>query len=118
MGLVSPMARSLFRVKTAARFQPAKMEQQAPEYVWDNEVSVPERLIRYIDDGVRLSEALPPDLSARAPCVDKMKMPGLPPGTTCHRISPSGKSYWARTAKIGATDGNGQPTALFIKAGT
>jgi hypothetical protein len=42
----------------------------------------------------------------------------LPPGTKIHGISPSGSSYWARTAKIDATDEEGNPTPFFIKVTT
>lgn len=55
---------------------------------------MPVRLIQYIDQNVR----------------DK-----LPPGTQFHGIAPSGSSYWARTAKIDATDANREPTPFFIK---
>ncbi|KAK3899686.1 hypothetical protein C8A05DRAFT_17911 [Staphylotrichum tortipilum] len=62
--------------------------------VWDKEIPVPRELIEYIDPGVREK---------------------LPPGTQVHGISPSGSSYWARTAKIEATDAAGNPTPFFIK---
>lgn len=39
----------------------------------------------------------------------------LPPGTQVHGISQSGLSYWARTAKIDATDEAGQDSPFFIK---
>jgi hypothetical protein len=39
----------------------------------------------------------------------------LPPGTQILGITPSGASYWARTAKIDATDEEGNPTPFFIK---
>ena len=39
----------------------------------------------------------------------------LPPGTTPTDIAPSGASYWARTAKISATNADGNKTAFFIK---
>lgn len=39
----------------------------------------------------------------------------LPAGTEFHGISPSGASYWARTAKIDATDESGKETPFFIK---
>jgi hypothetical protein len=39
----------------------------------------------------------------------------LPPGTQIQGITPSGASYWARTAKIDATDQEGNPTPFFIK---
>lgn len=39
----------------------------------------------------------------------------LPAGTEFHAISPSGASYWARTAKIDATDESGKETPFFIK---
>ncbi len=40
----------------------------------------------------------------------------LPPGTTPTDITPSGASYWARTAKISATDADGEEAEFFIKA--
>jgi hypothetical protein len=64
------------------------------EYVWKGEIPVPKRLIEYIDEAVK--EA-------------------LPPGTQFHGISPSGVSYWARTAKIDATDADGNKTPFFMK---
>ncbi|KAH9889622.1 Fructosamine kinase-domain-containing protein [Xylariomycetidae sp. FL2044] len=39
----------------------------------------------------------------------------LPGGVKPVRISPSGRSYWARTAKIDAIDETGQEKAFFIK---
>ncbi|KAH6627298.1 Fructosamine kinase-domain-containing protein [Chaetomium sp. MPI-SDFR-AT-0129] len=62
--------------------------------VWDKEVPVPARTIEYVDKGV----------------IEK-----LPSGTKILGISPSGASYWARTAKIDATDEEGEPTPFFIK---
>ncbi|KAK4032546.1 hypothetical protein C8A01DRAFT_20379 [Parachaetomium inaequale] len=62
--------------------------------VWDKEIPIPERLIKYVDQGVR----------------DK-----LPPGTQVHGITQSGASYWARTAKIEAADAVGNPTPFFMK---
>lgn len=64
------------------------------EYVWKGEIPVPAHLIEYIDDAVK---------------------DALPPGTQFHGISPSGASYWARTAKIDATDADGNETPYFIK---
>ncbi|POS75160.1 hypothetical protein DHEL01_v206446 [Diaporthe helianthi] len=64
------------------------------EYIWKGEIPVPKHLIDYIDEAVR---------------------DALPPGTQFHGISPSGVSYWARTAKIDATDVDGNKTPLFIK---
>jgi protein-ribulosamine 3-kinase len=40
----------------------------------------------------------------------------LPPGTKIKGISPSGASYWARTAKIEALDANGAEDDYFVKA--
>ncbi|KAL2189944.1 hypothetical protein L209DRAFT_679532 [Thermothelomyces heterothallicus CBS 203.75] len=62
--------------------------------VWDKEIPVPERLIEYVDQGVRNK---------------------LPPGTQVHGITRSGASYWARTAKIEATDMAGNSTTFFMK---
>ncbi|KAK7999566.1 hypothetical protein PG990_012166 [Apiospora arundinis] len=62
--------------------------------VWDQEIAVPAAVIEYIDKGVK----------------DK-----LPEGTQCHGITPSGASYWARTAKIDATNEHGENTPFFIK---
>lgn len=64
------------------------------EYVWKGEIPVPAHLIEYIDEAVK--EA-------------------LPAGTQFHGITPSGASYWARTAKIDATDADGNETPFFIK---
>lgn len=64
------------------------------EYIWKGKIPVPGRLISYVDEGVK--EA-------------------LPAGTQYHDISPSGASYWARTAKIDATDEDGNETPFFIK---
>ncbi|KAK7755536.1 hypothetical protein SLS62_002470 [Diatrype stigma] len=55
------------------------------DHRWVKESPVPKRLIQYIDQGV----------------ID--------------RIHPSGKSNWARTAKIEATDETGKATPFFIK---
>jgi hypothetical protein len=44
-----------------------------------------------------------------------MATPELPPGTNVISISPSGASYWARTAKIEATDANGDESSFFVK---
>ncbi|KAK6860529.1 hypothetical protein PG995_004165 [Apiospora arundinis] len=60
--------------------------------VWDQEIAVPAAVIEYIDKGVK----------------DK-----LPEGTQCHGITPSGASYWARTAKIDATNEHGENTYLL-----
>ncbi|KAK1765477.1 Fructosamine/Ketosamine-3-kinase [Phialemonium atrogriseum] len=62
--------------------------------VWDKEIPVPASLIAYVDDAV---------------------IAKLPPGTTPTDIAPSGASYWARTAKISATDADGNETAFFMK---
>lgn len=62
--------------------------------IWDKPIPVPERLIEYVDQGIR----------------DK-----LPPGTKIQGIRKSGASYWAQTAKILATDEEGNPTPFFIK---
>lgn len=64
------------------------------EYIWKEEIPVPVHLITYVDEGVK--EA-------------------LPAGTQFHGISPSGASYWARTAKIDATDEDGNESPFFIK---
>lgn len=64
------------------------------EYVWKEEIPVPAYLIQYIDDGVKRA---------------------LPVGTRFDAISPSGASYWARTAKIEAVDERGNETPFFIK---
>ncbi|KLU90917.1 hypothetical protein MAPG_09442 [Magnaporthiopsis poae ATCC 64411] len=61
---------------------------------WDREIPVPAHVIGYVDPGVRKK---------------------LPVGTTVHSISPSGKSFWARTAKIEATGADGTDTPFFIK---
>lgn len=66
----------------------------ADKTVWDREIPVPVKVIQYIDDGV------------------KEKLPG---GTVFGEIYPSGASYWARTAKIEATDKNGDDSPFFIK---
>jgi len=98
------------------------------EYVWDKEIAVPASLIQYIDEGVRESTYLP-DLrrARRLERVEVMSVPTsrlltlpmfrivLPAGTTFHGISPSGASYWARTAKIDATNEAGEETPFFIK---
>ncbi|KAK4154987.1 Fructosamine/Ketosamine-3-kinase [Chaetomidium leptoderma] len=62
--------------------------------VWDREIPVPKHLIEYVDRGVREK---------------------LPLGTEVHGISGSGSSYWARTAKIDATDAAGNSTPFFMK---
>lgn len=61
---------------------------------WDREIPVPAHVIGYVD-----------------PAVHKK----LPAGTTVQGISPSGASFWARTAKIDATDADGADTPFFIK---
>lgn len=55
---------------------------------------VPVRLIEFIDDNVR-------DI--------------LPKGTQFHGTSPSGASYWARAARIEATDENGEEASFYLK---
>lgn len=62
--------------------------------IWDKEIPVPVQLIQYVDQAIR----------------DK-----LPPGTQVKGISPSGASYWARTAKIDAVDADGNETPFFVK---
>lgn len=62
--------------------------------VWDKEIAVPANLIAYVDGAVTAK---------------------LPPGTVPTGIERSGASYWARTAKISATDAEGNETAFFIK---
>ncbi|KAK0118305.1 hypothetical protein ONS95_012599 [Cadophora gregata] len=51
--------------------------------IWDEEVPVPLSTISYVDGGI---------------------LKKLPPGTTTGLITPSGASYWARTAHIEATN--------------
>lgn len=55
---------------------------------------VPVRLIEYIDDNVR---------------------DALPTGTHFLGTAPSGASYWARAARIDATDETGEETPFFLK---
>ncbi|KAK6829586.1 fructosamine/ketosamine-3-kinase [Apiospora arundinis] len=62
--------------------------------VWDKEIAVPAAVIQYIDEGVKEK---------------------LPEGTQFHGITPSGASYWARTAKIDATNEAGEDSPFFIK---
>lgn len=99
--------------------------------VWDKEVPVPARLIEYVDRGVLASECcyLPTYHMSRAfhPIQQELRSTDtstyllltrpseLPPGTQIRGITPSGASYWARTAKIDATDQHGNPTPFFIK---
>ncbi|KAI1332862.1 Fructosamine/Ketosamine-3-kinase [Xylariaceae sp. FL0255] len=64
------------------------------DFVWGKEIPVPAHLISYVDEGI----------------VKK-----LPLGTSVLGISPSGASYWARTAKIDAADADGNPTPFFVK---
>lgn len=64
------------------------------EYVWKEEIPVPAHLIQYIDGAVKKA---------------------LPTGTHFEGITPSGASYWARTAKIEALDDHGNETPFFIK---
>lgn len=66
------------------------------EFVWKEGIPVPAHLIEYVDQAVK---------------------DALPPGTQFLGISPSGASYWARTAKIDATDADGNETPVFIKVG-
>ncbi|KAK3382236.1 Fructosamine kinase-domain-containing protein [Lasiosphaeria ovina] len=70
------------------------LKPNADKTVWDRELSVPSRLIEYVDQGVRAK---------------------LPPGTQVRGIAPSGNSYWARTAKIDAVDAAGNATPFFLK---
>lgn len=63
-------------------------------FQYDKEIPVPEHVISYVD-----------------PAVKKM----LPPGTNFHGIYASGASFWARTAKIDATNEEGEDTPYFIK---
>ncbi|KAK1829369.1 protein-ribulosamine 3-kinase, chloroplastic [Podospora conica] len=60
----------------------------------DEEAMDANRLIQYVDEGVREV---------------------LPGGTQVHGISPSGFSPWAKTAKIDATNQAGEETPFFIK---
>lgn len=87
--------------------------------VWNEEIPVPEALIQYVDEGVRDSEAPIHTLLDQCPTSWKLLTGGLiaelPPGTQVHGISQSGSSYWARTAKIDATDAAGNPTPFFMK---
>ncbi|XMA09023.1 hypothetical protein WAI453_001814 [Rhynchosporium graminicola] len=62
--------------------------------VWDQEVPVPLSAISFVDDGI---------------------LKKLPPGTTITGISPSGASYWARTAKIEAKNSRGEEDSYFLK---
>ncbi|KAI1266435.1 Fructosamine kinase-domain-containing protein [Xylariaceae sp. FL1019] len=66
------------------------------KFVWGKEIPVPAHLITYVDDEVVSSQE-------------------MPPGTKVLSISPSGASYWARTAKIEAVDAEGNETPFFIK---
>ncbi|ORY71910.1 uncharacterized protein BCR38DRAFT_480385 [Pseudomassariella vexata] len=61
---------------------------------WNRETPVPLQVIQYVDQGVREK---------------------LPAGTEVLGISRSGASYWARTAKIDATNEAGEETPFFIK---
>jgi len=62
--------------------------------IWDKEVPVPPSTISYVNDGIRKK---------------------LPPGTVIAGIAPSGASYWARTAKIEATNLDGEDADYFVK---
>ncbi|KAK4223747.1 hypothetical protein QBC38DRAFT_512208 [Podospora fimiseda] len=64
-------------------------------HFWDKEIPVDLKLIQYIDQSVRSK---------------------CPPNTQFHSITPSGSSYWARTAKISASDStNNLSTPFFLK---
>ncbi|KAK7985431.1 hypothetical protein PG996_005328, partial [Apiospora saccharicola] len=60
----------------------------------DNEIEAPASVIEYIDEAVKET---------------------FPKGTQWHGITPSGKSHWARTAKIDATKELGRKIPLFTK---
>ena len=62
--------------------------------IWDQTNSVPETTISYVDDAI-LKE--------------------LPEGTEIIEISPSGASYWARTAKIETVNAQGEAVDYFVK---
>ncbi|KAK6579784.1 hypothetical protein PZA11_007492 [Diplocarpon coronariae] len=47
--------------------------------------------------------------------IDRGILKKLPPGTIVRGISPSGASYWARTAKIEATNTHGDTREYFLK---
>lgn len=96
-------------------------------FKYDREIPVPAHLISYVDLAVKRSTVSlvqafngllghltgfgPTDLLA-----DVLLLPSvLPPGTNFHGISAGGESFWARTAKIDATDQYGELTPYFIK---
>ncbi|KAI1269034.1 hypothetical protein F5Y18DRAFT_439599 [Xylariaceae sp. FL1019] len=84
------------------------------EHKWCKPTSVPEYLIQYVDQGVIGSEILQIPLIRLGYLSDWLDTE-LPLGTIVQGISPSGKSNWARTAKIEATDEAGRETNFFIK---
>ncbi|KAI0020974.1 Fructosamine kinase-domain-containing protein [Xylariomycetidae sp. FL0641] len=61
---------------------------------WNKEIPIPPEVISYVDEGI---------------------LNKLPSGTQVLSISPSGASYWVRTAKIGTLDGDGEPKDYFVK---
>jgi hypothetical protein len=87
-----PLLMVLFTESYVSLGRPTMAEEV--EYIWKGDIPVPKHLIEYVDEAV---------------------MDALPPGTQCHCISPSGVSYWARTAKIDGTDADGNKTAFFLK---
>ncbi|KAF2751821.1 hypothetical protein M011DRAFT_516270 [Sporormia fimetaria CBS 119925] len=62
--------------------------------IWDQEITVPETVITYVDDNV------------------VQKLPG---GSTIKSISPHGASYWTRTARIQTLDAEGKDVSYFLK---
>ncbi|KAK8123812.1 hypothetical protein PG999_003730 [Apiospora kogelbergensis] len=65
--------------------------------IWDQEISVPENTSLYVDSAI--TKVLPSGLQMKA-------------------ISPSGASYWARTAKIEALDTRGSEDSYFVHQGS
>ncbi|CAJ2499956.1 Uu.00g028090.m01.CDS01 [Anthostomella pinea] len=55
--------------------------------IWDQAIAIPVEVISYVDDAVKAK---------------------LPEGTLVRSIEQSGKSYWARTARIGTVHQNGE----------
>jgi hypothetical protein len=95
--------------------------------VWDKEIPVPQNAISYVDDGIlrskhhllsllltrfshRLFSPQDSDFMGVSDCTTE-----LPEGTKIVGISPSGASYWARTAKIKATNAAGDEDNYFVK---